>query len=192
MILNETASKYNILLLQEPWIGDIGGGNRGPPAHSTWQPFIPIQTIHKDDCPKVLIYIRHNRPDLKVMMHSDLALDLDFQILEIMRKPHPPMFILNLYNGKDTNNISTIVNPSPTTTKAIYTGDWTLHHVNWSLDGTTRGQATHHNNWIDNNNLMLINTPGVPTWQSTSGQQSIIDLTFANMTVSNNSTIRNW
>jgi hypothetical protein len=63
---------------------------------------------------------------------------------------------------------------------AIYAGNWNLHHANWSLDGTTRGQAAQHKNWLDNNNLTLINTPGVPTWQSRSGQQSIIDLTFAN------------
>jgi hypothetical protein len=28
MILNEMAGKYNSLLIQEPWIGDIGGKNR--------------------------------------------------------------------------------------------------------------------------------------------------------------------
>jgi hypothetical protein len=58
----------------------------------------------------------------------------------------------------------------------IYTGDWNLHHTSWSLDGTTRGQATQHKNWLDEKNLMLINTPGIPTWQSNSGQQSILDL----------------
>jgi hypothetical protein len=32
-ILNETMGRYNIHLIQEPWIGNIGGGNRGPLAH---------------------------------------------------------------------------------------------------------------------------------------------------------------
>jgi hypothetical protein len=79
-------------------------------------------------------------------MHSDLALDPGFQILEVMQKPHPPIFIINLYNGKDANNIHTIDRlkqiPVPQQQMAIYTGDWNLHHTNWSLDGTTRGQAT--------------------------------------------------
>jgi hypothetical protein len=129
-------------------------------------------------------------------LHSYLALDPDFQILEITQKPHTPIFIVNLYNGKDTNNIYTIDRikqiPVPQQQMAIYTGDWNLHHANWSLDGTTRGQAMQHKNWLDNNNLTLINTPGVPTWQSKSRQQSIIDLTFTNTPASNNLIIKNW
>jgi hypothetical protein len=85
-----TAGKYDVLLMQEPWIGNIGGGNRGPPAHKAWQPVIPIQTIRKGDRPKVLAYIRHNRSDFKVTMRSDIALNPNFQILEITQKPHPP------------------------------------------------------------------------------------------------------
>jgi hypothetical protein len=101
-------SKYDILLIQEPWIGEIGSSNRGPPAHRAWQLFIPIQSIHTGDCPRVLTYIRHNRSDLKVTLCSHLALDPDYQIVEITQKPHPPIFIINIYNGKDTNNTYTI------------------------------------------------------------------------------------
>src|SRR3979490_1049228 len=77
-ILNETAGKYDILLIQEPWIGDIGNGNRGPPAHKAWQPVIPIQMIRPGDRPRILAYIRHNRSDFKATMRSDIALDPDF------------------------------------------------------------------------------------------------------------------
>jgi endonuclease/exonuclease/phosphatase family metal-dependent hydrolase len=74
----------------------------------------------------------------------------------------------------------------------IYTGDWNLHHANWSLYGTTRGQAMQHEHWLDDNNLMLINTQGIPTWQSKSRQQLIIDLTFTYAPVSNNLIIKAW
>jgi hypothetical protein len=37
---------------------------------------------------------------------------------------------------------------------------------------------------------MLINTPKMPTWQSKTGKQSIIDLTFINMTALNNAIIK--
>jgi hypothetical protein len=131
-ILNETAGKFNILLIQEPWIGKISSSNRGPPAHRAWQPFIPIQTIRTGDRPRVLTCIRHNRSDLKVTLCSDLALDPDFQILEIMQKPHPPIYIMNIYNSKNTNNTYTIDRikqiPVPQQQMAIYTGDWNLHH----------------------------------------------------------------
>jgi hypothetical protein len=59
-------------------------------------------------------------------------------------------------------------------------------------NGSTRGQATQHKNSLDENNLTLINTPGVPTWQSNSGQQSILDLMFTNAPTSNNSIIKDW
>jgi hypothetical protein len=39
---------------------------------------------------------------------------------------------------------------------------------------------------------MLVNTPKTPTWQSKTGQQSIIDLTFINKTAFNNTIIKNW
>jgi hypothetical protein len=74
----------------------------------------------------------------------------------------------------------------------IYTGSWNLHHAEWSLNGSTRGQAMQHKNWLDNNGLTLINTPKMPTWQSKTGQQSIIDLTFINTTASNNTIIKEW
>jgi hypothetical protein len=51
MILNKTAGKYDLLLIQEPWIGNISGGNRGPPAHKAWKLYIPIQTIRQGDRP---------------------------------------------------------------------------------------------------------------------------------------------
>jgi hypothetical protein len=38
---------------------------------------------------------------------------------------------------------------------------------------------------------MLVNTPKIPTWQSKTGQQSIIDLTFINTTTLNNAIIKN-
>jgi hypothetical protein len=154
-ILNKTAGKYDILLIQEPWIGDIGGGNRGPPAHNTWKPYIPIQSIRQGDCPRVITYFRHNRSDIKITMRSDIATDPDFQILELSQKPYTPIIIFNIYNAKDANNTHTLdkikLLPVPQTQNAIYTGDWNLHHATWSLDGTTRGQASHHKEWIDNN-----------------------------------------
>jgi hypothetical protein len=130
-ILNETAGKFDILLIQEPWIGEISSGNRGPPAHKAWQPIIPIQTIRKGDRPRILTYARHNRSDIKVTMRSDIAIDPDFQIIEVTQKPHPPIFIINLYNSKDANNIYTIDRvkqiPVPQQQMAIYTGDWNMH-----------------------------------------------------------------
>jgi hypothetical protein len=115
------------------------------------------------------------------------------QILEISQKTHASIFIFNIYNTKDTNNIHTLDRIKLIlvlqTQNTIYTGDWNLHQADWSLDGSTRGQATHHNYWLDNNGLMLINTPNTPTWQSKIGQQSIIDLTFINTTALNNAII---
>jgi hypothetical protein len=58
-------------------------------------------------------------------MHSDLAIDPDFQIIEVTQKPRPPIFIINLYNGKDANNIYTIdrVKQIPVPQQQITNGD---------------------------------------------------------------------
>jgi hypothetical protein len=72
----------------------------------------------------------------------------------------------NLDNEKDTNNVFTLdrINciPVPQQQITIYTGDWNLHHMEWSLDKTSRGQAEHHKTWLDINDLSLANTPGIP------------------------------
>jgi hypothetical protein len=99
-ILNKTAGKYDILLIQEPWIGDIGNGNRGPPAHNTWKPYLPIQSIRQGDRPQVITYFRHNRSNIKITTCSDIATDPDFQILELSQKPYTPIIIFNIYNAK--------------------------------------------------------------------------------------------
>jgi hypothetical protein len=102
-ILNKTAGKYNLLLIQEPWIGNISGGNRGPPAHKAWTLYIPTQSIRQGDHPHVI------RSDIKITMHSNIATDPDFQILKISQKPYASIIIFNIYNAKDANNIHTLV-----------------------------------------------------------------------------------
>jgi hypothetical protein len=76
-------------------------------------------------------------------MHSDIATDPDFQILELSQKPHASIIIFNIYNTKDANNIHTLdrikLIPVPQTQNTIYTGNWNLHHTAWLLDGATRG-----------------------------------------------------
>jgi hypothetical protein len=121
----------------------MGGGNRGPPAHKAWKLYIPIQSIRQGDCPHVITYCRHNRSNIKITMHSDIATDPDFQILKISQKPHASIIIFNIYNAKDANNIHTLdrikLIPVPQTQNTIYTGNWNLYHADWSLDSSTRG-----------------------------------------------------
>jgi hypothetical protein len=106
-ILNETTGKYDLVLIQEPWIGDISGGNRGSPVHKVWKLYIPIQKIRQGDRPHIITYFRHNRSDIKITMHLDIATDPDFQILKISQKPHVSIIIFNIYNAKDTHNTHT-------------------------------------------------------------------------------------
>jgi hypothetical protein len=153
-ILNKTTGKYNIILIQEAWISNIGGENRGPPAHKAWQPFIPIQTIWQEDHIQVMAYFRHKRTNLKITMCSDIAIDPDPQILKIMHKAHPPNIIFNLYNAKDANNVFMLdrINhiPVPQQQNTIYTGDWNLHCTEWSkdkLNATKHGLTTMVFHW---------------------------------------------
>ncbi|KAL6306099.1 hypothetical protein BKA93DRAFT_730222, partial [Sparassis latifolia] len=77
------------------------------------------------------------RPDFTVTLRSDLADNLDMQILEIQQAPHPSTIIVNIYNNnkKQGKKLAAkrlqhviLLNDIP----VILTGDWNLHHPLWS------------------------------------------------------------
>jgi ribonuclease HI len=144
-----------------------------------------------------MAYTRHKRTDFRVTLQTDIAADLDFQILEIIQRPHPSTLVVNLYNKKGNNGSYTLdrlmQTDVPQDIPAIYTGDWNLHHADWSMDQTSHGRATQAKNWLSAQGLNLLNTPCTPTWQNKAGtQQSVIDLTFTNERIADLGSVTNW
>ncbi|KAG1752439.1 kinase-like domain-containing protein, partial [Suillus paluster] len=98
-LLNNAVRDYDILLITEPWYGDIGNNTKGPASLTGWQPILPLPSVPPNVIPRVMAYIK-NRPDFMVTLRSDLAMDADIQILQINQGTHPPTILVNMYNQK--------------------------------------------------------------------------------------------
>ncbi|KZT65666.1 hypothetical protein DAEQUDRAFT_768721 [Daedalea quercina L-15889] len=89
----------DIVLITEPWWGNIGGDKQGPvsEAAASWTPILPVSAVPAGKRPRAMAYAR-KRSDYTITLRSDLANDLDLQILEIAQDPRPPTIIANIYN----------------------------------------------------------------------------------------------
>ncbi|KAI6151485.1 hypothetical protein EDD17DRAFT_1424304, partial [Pisolithus thermaeus] len=94
-----TIHDFDIILLTEPWFGNIGNNQRGPVAGPGWTPILPVQPIPDEITLRVMVYVRH-RNDFTVTLRSDLAKDADIQILQIDQPPHTPIIVTNIYNQR--------------------------------------------------------------------------------------------
>ncbi|KAI6118324.1 hypothetical protein F5141DRAFT_963582, partial [Pisolithus sp. B1] len=131
-----TIHDFDIILLTEPWFGNIGNNQRGPVAGPGWTPTLPVQPIPDEITPRVMAYVRR-RNDFTVMLRSDLAKDADIQILQIDQPPHTPVIVANIYNQRAGDDpcswtLDRLVNTVlPYNLPLVISGDWNLHHPLW-------------------------------------------------------------
>ncbi|KAJ3930613.1 MAG: hypothetical protein NXY57DRAFT_857108, partial [Lentinula lateritia] len=131
----------DIILMTEPWWGSIGNKQEGPVSHRAWLPILPVGTVRAGTRPRVMAYTKR-RPDYKVTLRSDLARDLDIQIIDITQGTHPVTTIVNLYSQPRARSSQGRRKPDaserlqkiqlPTTTPVIISGDTNQHHNDWS------------------------------------------------------------
>lgn len=198
-LLNSTTCNFDIVLLTEPWFGNIGNSQRGPVAGPGWVPILPLQPIPDNVTPRVMAYVRR-RNDFTVTLRSDLASDADLQILQIDQPPHTPVIVANVYNqraGDDPQlwTIDRLVNVTfPTNLPVIVSGDWNLHHPLWSAnDCPPSPKAEMLVDWTLENGLVMLNEKGTPTFFSHDGRSlSTLDLTFANHAAVTEEAVCNW
>ncbi|KAI6138429.1 hypothetical protein EDD17DRAFT_1454024, partial [Pisolithus thermaeus] len=80
------------------------------------------------------------RNNFTVMLCSDLAMDVDIQILQIDQLPHTLVIVANIYNQRAGDDLQSwtldclqnivLLNNLP----LVISGDWNLHHPMWSMD----------------------------------------------------------
>ncbi|KAG6887077.1 hypothetical protein C0992_000907 [Termitomyces sp. T32_za158] len=99
----QTDDKFDIILVTEPWWGEIGNGQRGPAALGAWIPIPPTATIPAERRPRVMAYAKR-RQDFTITLRSDLAKDLDIQVLDISQANYPTVTIVNIYNQPKSRN----------------------------------------------------------------------------------------
>lgn len=58
MMLNTFIDKFDIVLVTEPWWGDIGNEQKGPASLTAWIPILPTVKIPQDRRPRVMAYVK--------------------------------------------------------------------------------------------------------------------------------------
>ena len=90
-------SDVDLLLVTEPWWGTIGDDNMGEVRQPGYTTLLPVQSVPEGRRPRVMAYVRE-RDDFQVVARLDVIQDLDYQVLEVRQKPHPPILIYHVYN----------------------------------------------------------------------------------------------
>ena len=207
-LLNSLHTDFDILLLQEPAWSFIGRDQTsgrdidGPVALKGWQTILPVtSTDHNSPRPRTLTYYRP-RNDFNITLRSDLLEDRDIQVLEISQANHPNTLVINVYNDSPKgdlcvlNKLQDIISTFPDH-PTIITGDFNLHHPNWSREDRALDQdqlAISTAEWLANKNFTLLNTRGETTHlaRHAGERPSVIDLSFTNAEASRLDSFKQW
>ncbi|KAH7548755.1 hypothetical protein BM1_10921 [Bipolaris maydis] len=172
-----------IVAVQEPWLPK--GSSYENTRSTAHQDFTQILPTPKDTSlrPRVLFYIRK---DLKGEVNPFISDDNDFLAIKVLASTSS-LYIYNIYNEKSLQEglnkttiqrrlLQEILQPH-----SIILGDFNTHHPRWSLEERSPStQAEELVEWIDTQDLTLLNTPGAGTFlRSHMRQESVLDLTFA-------------
>ena len=184
----------DIILLQELWHGRIGvdyerqstkaeSVKKGTVNHKDWIVIPPIPT---DEPYNVVAYVKKEHIGWNVTHRADLISHPSIMILQVMTDEEYSL-IINLYNLSD-NSVAPLL-PTidlPTDAKIIITGDFNLHHPDWSPDSKEENAGSKNLvNWMRTNDFTLLNRPGETMWFQGS-QSSTLDLTWASNNSLNN------
>ncbi|KDQ49448.1 hypothetical protein JAAARDRAFT_200850 [Jaapia argillacea MUCL 33604] len=134
------------------------------------------------------------------MLRSDIAQELDLMVLDVIQSPHPPIYIVNLYNdkpflGRDGAAFRLQNLQLPTDHLVILTGDWNLDNNCWSMPGQANDTYFPEIvDWLDDHRFTLLNEKGVPTHQEAQlrGGLSTLDLTWVNGRVVELDAVWDW
>lgn len=190
----------DIALITEPWWGDIGNNVKGPVSEVAvgWTPILPVSVVARGQRPRAMAYTRR-RHDFTITLRSDIAADLDLQVLEIAQHPHPPTIIVNIYNDDQRQGLRSAAKHLqdlclPGGLLIIITGDWNLHHPLWSRTADPANESTEQTvDWLTERGYSIINEKGVPTFFSHAHRSwSTIDLTFTNAAATDLNATHHW
>ncbi|KAJ7767920.1 Endonuclease/exonuclease/phosphatase [Mycena maculata] len=202
-LLNHCIKKFDIIFLQEPsWAttGTDGTGNPiiGPIGHAGWTPVLPIPSIPGDSPPPRVMAYYKTRPDFTVTLRSNIAQDLDIQVIDVSQPGIPTTTYVNVYNDSRqrvpaTEQLRALTLPDDH--PVILLGDWNLHHELWSLYGIKgNARANRFVEWITDKGYSILNQKGEVTYipHDKKRSPSVIDLTFVNVAAINHDAVKDW
>jgi ribonuclease HI len=155
----------------------------------------------------VMAYIRTNRNDITVTLRSDVAKDLDIQVLDVQQRPHPTTMLVNIYNPPRPSSSRTRRRrghgaierlrqlPLPDNTPVIISGDFNLHHHRWSYGAPNPSPLAESTiEWFSDQGFTLKNQKGIATYfgHQKKGHVSVIDLTWTNAIAETLDIGRDW
>ncbi|EUC56479.1 reverse transcriptase from mobile element jockey protein, partial [Rhizoctonia solani AG-3 Rhs1AP] len=200
---------FNIILVQDPWWGNIGRAKHIDPSQHViygtvnspnWICLIPPGSSGPRG-PGVVIYIRKGVKGLTFRFSDILPAHPDILAIDIyIHKSRTS--IINVYlHGEHHNDALThlISHPIPADHPLIIAGDFNLHHHEWALKGSSKAKAKPSlaaeslHDWIVENDLHIVNDFNTPTRRGRGKQEdSIIDLTIWNRHAMNAFQSFNW
>jgi len=144
-LLNECATDYDVILIQEPawgFIGrdpDDGSDVVGTVALRGWNTILPISSPSSTSPrPRTLTYYKP-REDMTITPRPDILEDRDGQVLDVTQGNHPTTTLINIYNDspKGVNSLLSRLQSANFTfpeNPTMITGYFNLHHPSWSRD----------------------------------------------------------
>ncbi|KAG9126385.1 hypothetical protein FRC07_003632 [Ceratobasidium sp. 392] len=191
----------------DPWWGQTGVERSVVSSHSSiygtvnsqqWVCLTPA-TNPPSRAPGAVIYYRKGLSWLNGIVNPDFLTSPD--VIAVDFYAYGFRFqLVNIYlhgTSKQTAARSLIEVPVDLTIPVIYAGDFNLHHAKWSLPDSSHssqtGAASDLAEWIDSNDMTLLNHAGVATRIGRTGQQdSVLDLTLANSTALDTDLVSGW
>ena len=174
--------KVDIIAIQEPWIAPSNSSNYEAPRSIAHQSF--YQIFPKADPnlrPRALFYI--SRSLIAEVSQLEEIADPDAIAITI-QEGCSKFNIYNVYNQKNAENIKTfqrLLKDTQLPTSTLLLMDANEHHPWWDPGSSNTSQGGQQlADWIDDQNLSLLNTPGATTFfRSNMSRETTIDLSIA-------------
>ena len=199
--------KIDLVLVQEPWIITSDGNSTTDPNRDytsarsvNHQGFVQILPNHGKLRPRTLVYYLRSNTSVLASLATSSPQDPDVLVLDLLEGPNKVQLV-NLYNHYDQQPINDS-DRYRTTDRWLYdydipvntiiAGDFNTHHEWWDpLTTATSSDAELLVDWIEENNLSLLNTPSKGTFfRSHMQRPSVLDLTIATTSLANR--IEDW
>lgn len=181
----------DLVLFQEPWFYNAWNRQDYAAATSTAHSnFTQILLNHlPNKKPRTIAYISKTFKPL-VSLSRELPIDTDIQFIDIS-EGEETMQIINIYNQKDQGDhakrtFQRHLYGRNTSSNTIVMGDFNSHHLWWNpaID-TPNQEADELVEWIEDNNLSLLNKPGEITFiRPNTTTLSILDLALVSQEIS--------
>lgn len=185
----------DLVVVQEPWVIPIGQDpdytNTRSVLHSSFTQILP------KDCrlrPRTLVYVSRSFRPLVSLANSSPQ-DPDMQVIDIT-EGNAKIQLLNIYNeadqlGHGPNTLARCLYSQTLYSKSVILGDFNTHHPWWDPLAHTTPGADQLVDWLEQQDLALLNTPGTGTFfRPNLARESVLDLTFATSAIA--SKIQDW